>query len=121
MWSVLADTARLNEAQKLPRHQIEEIPQADGSVLYLGRARIGPIALAWREKPVNWVAGQWFEHCRYFTRGPLALLCARLKVSAEEKGSRVDYEVEAAPANWLGRLLLATGFFRGVQPAMRRW
>ena len=53
MWSVLADTARLNEAQKLPHHQIEEIPQADSSVLYLGRARIGPIALAWREKPVN--------------------------------------------------------------------
>ncbi|HEX4571319.1 MAG TPA: adenylate/guanylate cyclase domain-containing protein [Dongiaceae bacterium] len=115
MWSVLADTARLNEAQKVPRQQIEEIPQADGSVLYLGRARIGPIALAWREKPVNWVTGQWFEHCRYFTRGPLALLCARLKVSAEEKGSRIDYEIEAAPANWFGRLMLATGFFRGVR------
>src|SRR6516225_2171506 len=56
MWSVLADTARLNEAQKLPRHQIEEIPQADGSVLYLGRARIGPIALAWRETPLEFEA-----------------------------------------------------------------
>jgi hypothetical protein len=111
MWSVLADTARLNEASKLPRHEIEEIPQPDGSVLFLGRARIGPTALAWREKPVNWVFGQWFEHCRYFTRGPLSLLCARLKVSPEGEGSRVDYAVEAAPANWLGRLLLAAGFF----------
>jgi len=61
MWSVLADTARLNEASKLPRHEIEEIPQPDGSVLFLGRAKIGPLALAWREKPVNWVFGQWFE------------------------------------------------------------
>ena len=115
MWSVLADTARLNEAQKVPRQQIEEIPQADGSVLYLGRARIGPIALAWREKPVNWVTGQWFEHCRYFTRGPLASLCARLTVSPEGEGSRIVYEVEAPPANWFGRFLLAAGFFRGVQ------
>ena len=115
MWSVLADTARLNEASKLPRHEIEEIPQPDGSVLFLGRAKIGPLALAWREKPVNWVFGQWFEHCRYFTRGPLSLLCARLRVSPEGEGSRVDYAVEAAPANWLGRIMLATGFFAGAQ------
>ncbi|HSY86072.1 MAG TPA: adenylate/guanylate cyclase domain-containing protein [Verrucomicrobiae bacterium] len=115
MWSVLADTARLNEASKLPRHVIEEIPQPDGSVLFLGRARIGPIALAWREKPVNWVFGQWFEHCRYFTRGPLSLLCARLRVSPEGDGSRVDYAVEAAPANGLGRIMLATGFFAAAQ------
>jgi class 3 adenylate cyclase len=115
IWSVLADTARLNEASRIPRHQIEEIPQEDGSVLYLGRAKIGPINLAWREKPVNWVFGQWFEHCRYFTRGPLALLCARLQVTPEEKGSRVDYEIEVAPANLVGRLMLATGFFAGVE------
>jgi hypothetical protein len=120
MWSVLADTARLNEASRVPRHQIEEIPQADGSVVYTARARIGPFALAWREKPVNWVFGQWFEHCRYFTRGPLAFLCARLQVTPEGAGSRVDYAVEAAAATWLGRLLLATGFFAGVARSYAR-
>lgn len=115
IWSVLADTARLNEASGVPRQQIEEVPQEDGSVLYLGRAKIGPLQMAWREKPVNWVFGQWFEHCRYFTRGPLALLCARLHVTPEEKGSRIDYEIEVAPANLLGRLMLVTGFFGGVE------
>lgn len=115
IWSVLADTARLNEASGIPRHQIEEIPQEDGSVLYLGRAKIGPLNLAWREKPVNWVFGQWFEHCRYFSRGPLAMLCARLHVTPEGGGCRVDYEIEVAPANLLGRLMLATGFFAGVE------
>ncbi len=114
MWSVLADTARLNEASGLPRHQIEETAQADGSVLFTGRARIGPVALAWREKPVNWVFGQWFEHCRYFSRGPLSLLCARLQVTPQGGGCRVEYSVEAAPANALGRLLLATGFFAAI-------
>ena len=42
MWSVLADTARLNEASKLPRHEIEEIPQPDGSVLFSAGPRSGP-------------------------------------------------------------------------------
>jgi class 3 adenylate cyclase len=120
MWSVLADTARMNEASKLPRHQIEEIPQADGAVAYIGRAKIGPFALEWREKPANWVFGQWFEHCRYFTRGPLASLCARLHVTPEGAGSRILYEIEAAPATWFGRLLLATGFFPGVQRSYAR-
>ncbi len=36
----LADSARFNEAAELPKHEIEEIPRNDGSVLYIGRARI---------------------------------------------------------------------------------
>ena len=36
IWPIMADTARFNEAAALPKHDIEEIPQADGSVLYLG-------------------------------------------------------------------------------------
>jgi hypothetical protein len=39
MWPLLADTARFNEAASLPRHQITEIPQADGSVHYFAKAR----------------------------------------------------------------------------------
>src|SRR5918999_551937 len=80
VWPLLADTARFNEAAPLPKHEIEEIPQPDGSVLYLGRARIGPFRLTWQEKPVNWVSPRWFEHCRHFRNGPLQSLCARLTV-----------------------------------------
>jgi hypothetical protein len=94
MWPLLADTARINEASKLPRQTIEETPQADGSVLYIARAKQGPIRLEWREEPVNWVSNQWFEHCRYFTRGPLSLLCAVLTLSSEGTGSRLDYTVD---------------------------
>ena len=115
IWPILADTARFNEASKLPRHQIEEIPQADGSVVYIGRAKIGPIKLEWREKPVNWITGQWFEHCRYFTRGPLQFLCASLEMAPEGEGCRVEYKIEAVPANLFGRLLLATGFFPSAE------
>src|ERR1700758_4557258 len=95
VWPVMADTARFNEAAKLPRHDVEEIAQADGSVVYIGRARKGPVRLEWREKPGNWVFQQWFEHCRHFTRGPLAALCATLTIAAEGTGSRIDYKVEA--------------------------
>ena len=56
IWSVMADTARFNEAAGLPKHDIEEIAQADGSVEYIGRTKLGPFTLVWDDKPVNWVA-----------------------------------------------------------------
>jgi hypothetical protein len=48
VWPIMSDTARFNEAAKLPRHEIEDTPQPDGSVLYIGRARKGPFKLEWR-------------------------------------------------------------------------
>jgi hypothetical protein len=72
VWPALADTVRFNEAARLPKHEITEIPQPDGSVLYLGRVRRGPFRLAWRERPVNWVTDRWFEHRRDFQSGPLS-------------------------------------------------
>ncbi len=114
IWPVLSDTARFNEAAALPRHAITETPRDDGSVEYLARARIGPFRLNWEEKPVNWVDRQWFEHCRVFRNGPLAYLCATLRMFPEPGGCRCEYTVEVAPRNLLGRLLLATGFFAQI-------
>lgn len=111
IWPILSDTARYNEAAKLPKHTIEEIPQDDGSVRYIGRAKFGPFALVWDDKPVNWVANRWFRHCREMRNGPLAYLCATLVLVRDGEGCRADYTVDAAPANTLGRLLLATRFF----------
>lgn len=71
IWPLMADTARLNEAAALPKHEIEERPQEDGSVLYLGRLRKGPFRVEWRERPTNWISNRWFEHCREFRNGPL--------------------------------------------------
>jgi len=55
VWEVLADTARFNEAARLPKHEIVETLQPDGRVLYLGRLERGPLVIEWRERPVNWI------------------------------------------------------------------
>lgn len=115
VWPVLADTARFNEAAQLPKHEIQEIPQADGSTRYYGHARMGPFKLAWEELPVNWVDNQWLRHCRHFSNGPLKSLCATLEFFREDNGCRVKYTVEVEPANLLGRMILAFGFLRNVE------
>ncbi len=114
IWPVLADSARFNEAAGLPNHLIEEIEQDDGSMLYFGRGRQGPFKLAWQELPVNWVVNRWFRHCRVFSKGPLASLCASLELTPEAEGCRGEYRIEAAPANAIGALILRAGFFEAA-------
>jgi class 3 adenylate cyclase len=112
IWPILSDTVRFNEAAGLPRYDIDETLQVDGSVLYEGRLKLGPVRLHWREIPVNWVANRWFEHRREFYGGPLQDLTARFVLSpAEGGGCAAEYTLTATPANLLGRLLLAAGFF----------
>lgn len=114
IWPVLADTARFNEAARLPKHEIEEIAQADGSVLYLGHLRKGPFTITWEDKPVNWVEHQWFEHCRHFRNGPFKSICATLRFFPEGSGCRGEYTLAVEPGNLLGRAILAFGFLNST-------
>ena len=40
VWTVLADTARFNEAACFPKHEISERKDPDGGVSYIGTAKI---------------------------------------------------------------------------------
>lgn len=113
VWPILADTVRFNEAAGLPRYEVLETLQDDGSVRFEGRMKAGPFTIAWREIPVNWVANRWFEHRREFRNGPLKDLTARFELiaAADGRGCRADYTLSATPANLLGHLLLRAGFF----------
>jgi len=115
IWPLLSDTARFNEAAKLPLHDIEETPRPDGSVLYLAEARKGPFQLVWEEKPVNWVSGVWFEHCREFRKGPLKSLCAEFKLTPNGDGSQGAYTITAEAANLFGTTMLHTAFFESAR------
>jgi class 3 adenylate cyclase len=115
VWSMMADTARLNEASGLPLHDIQVTNQPDGSVLTTGEAKIGWVDLKWREVPVNWITDQWFEHNRVFEHGPLAFLGAQLQLEPSKRGTRLTYRISAAPANWFGHLLLKTNFFPSIE------
>ena len=114
---MLSDTARFNEAAdasastKSSKHRAE-----DGSVEYLARRHASDRSVStWDEMPVNWVDRQWLEHCRVFRNGPLAYLCATLRLFPEDGGCRCEYTVDVAPRNPIGRLLLATGFFAQIE------
>ena len=113
IWETLADTARFNEAAGLPRHDVFEQPQRDGSVRYFGAAKRGPLVLRWEDRPVNWVRNRWFEHVREFQCGPIAKLTAHFELDVDADGTFGRYTITAAPAGLLGWIMLHSGaFFR---------
>src|SRR5882724_9825177 len=81
LWPLLSDTARLNEAAKLPQYQVEDIPQPDGSVLHLARAKFAGMAVEWEEPPYEWVLNRSFRHTRVFRKGPLKRFGPRLELT----------------------------------------
>ncbi len=96
VWPILSDTGRFNEMSGLPRYQLSETPQPDGSVRRIAMGRVARTDLQWEELPVEWVAGQYFTQTRLFLNGPLLHMTASMKLSPDGAGSSIIYMIEIA-------------------------
>ncbi len=114
IWDIFADTARFNEAAGFPAHTIREEQQPDGAMRYFGSAAVNSYQLDWEEIPVNWIRYEWFTHERRFSRGPFSLVTAEVALASVPTGCICHYTLRVQPANYLGRILLLTGFFRNT-------
>jgi class 3 adenylate cyclase len=119
VWRAMADTARYNAAAALPKQTVTEIPGPDGEITFVARAKLAGLPLEWEDLPCNWVRERWFEHRRRFRNGPLAMLDARLDLTAAAAGCHGRYRVEAMPRGLFGRLVLAGGFLRSAERMFR--
>ena len=102
LWPVLADTARFNEAMRLPRYLVTETPQPDGEVQRTGSARKFGIALSWEEGVPEWVTPRRFAHERRFPSGPLQRIATEIAIDpvddpAGGAASRVQYRLRVTP------------------------
>jgi class 3 adenylate cyclase len=104
LWPVLADTNRFNEAMGLPPYKLEEIPQANGTVLRRGRGKAAGFTLEWEEKPYEWIYGRHFRQARVFTKGPFKRFGPVFDIEPESGGSRVSYALDWEPLTVVGRL-----------------
>ena len=107
VWEALADTRRYNEAIGLPKHDIRDAPQPDGSVRFYATARIGFITLHWEDIPQEWSAGHWFRHRRLFPKGPLKQLYVhvRFEDGPDGAGCIVHYRIDVEPRNLIGNVI----------------
>ncbi|UUX50858.1 DUF5939 domain-containing protein [Nisaea acidiphila] len=111
VWEALADTKRYNESIGLPKHEIREEEQPDGSVRFFATAKLGPVTLHWEDIPQEWASGRWFRHRRLFLKGPLKQLNVFVRFEDEGEGCVVHYRIDVEPAGLLGGLIARKGIF----------
>lgn len=120
LWPVLSDTARFNEASKLPKYQVEETPQADGSVRRIGRSQVMGGTWMWEETPYEWVYRKQFSQTRPFLKGPFESFRIALDLEPAPGGSTATYTVEFRPHGVIGWLLAHGGFINSLGPKIER-
>ncbi len=95
-WALLSDTDRFNRVAGIDQ-SFEEEAQPDGSVKRTGTLRRAGIPLRWDERPFVWDAPRRFAVNRRFHGGPARSYVVSLDLTADPKGTSIDYRVVITP------------------------
>jgi class 3 adenylate cyclase len=117
VWSIVADSSRMNRALGLPAMKFED----RGDVRW-GTSRTGGLRHVWIEVPWSWVAGQWLSSVRLYDRGFSRVTYAVFRIAPRQDGkvTRLYAYFGAVPRGLLGRIVLGIGFPR-LEGAFRRF
>jgi class 3 adenylate cyclase len=117
VWSIVADSSRMNRALGLPAMKFED----RGDVRW-GTSRTGGLRHVWIEVPWSWVAGQWLTSVRLYDRGFSRVTYAVFRIVPHESGkaTRLYAYFGAVPRGFLGRIVLNIGFPR-LEGAFRKF
>jgi class 3 adenylate cyclase len=118
LWPVLSDTARLNEAARLPKYQVEDIPRGDGRVLHLARVKVAGFGLEWEEPPYEWVRNRSFRQTRIFRKGPLKRFGPVVELRPDGAGTIVTCTLHGEPSGLLGAAMFRLGFLKAAGGGM---
>ena len=112
LWPLIADTARIGEANGFPRYTVSDIPHPDGSVEHIGSTRRFGMTLTWEEGVPEWVAGRRYSHERQFRSRLVRRLASRILLDPEPSGTHVRYRMALDVAWPVALALRATGIRR---------
>lgn len=103
LWSILADTSRLNQALGLPEMTFHE---KEGKKI--GSYKILGIPHEWYEIPWQWIYGEFISAERVFSKGLLYYARARFEISVLEDGSKdIIIYFGWIPRNWKGKMVFS--------------
>jgi class 3 adenylate cyclase len=119
LWPLVADTARIGEANGFPRYTVSDVPQPDGTVRHTGAARRFGMTLTWDEGVPEWIAFRRYSHERRFHSRLLRRLVSRIALDPEDGGTRLRYRVTIEAA-WPLALALRWGGMRRAGKTLDR-
>jgi class 3 adenylate cyclase len=113
LWPLVADTAKIGEANGFPRYTVVDTPRPDGSVERIASARRFGMTVSWEEGVPEWVAGRRYTHERRFRSPLIRRLASRILLDPEPGGARLRYRMTLEAA-WPIALALRLGGMRRV-------
>ncbi|HWB50874.1 MAG TPA: DUF5939 domain-containing protein, partial [Stellaceae bacterium] len=119
LWPLVADTARIGEANGFPRYTVADTPRPDGSVERIGSARRFGTTLRWEEGVPEWVAGRRYHHERRFHSRLIRRLASRILLDPEPGGTRLRYRMTLEVC-WPLAVALRCGALRRVGSVLDR-
>lgn len=105
LWRVVSDTSRMNRALG-----VSEMTFEDRGGARWGRSRAAGVDQEWTEVPWTWVAGQWLESVRLYTRGFTTVVFAVYHLQPLSTGTRMYVYFGAVPRGLLAAAALRVGF-----------
>ena len=106
VWRITADTSRLNRALGTAEMHFED----RGSERW-GWSKPGGIRHVWRELPWNWVAGEWLECVRVYSRGFMKVMQGVQRVTPlPDGGARFTAYFSFLPRSRIGAVAIRIGF-----------
>lgn len=115
VWPIVSDSNRGNEATEgLRPYTVEDVLQADGSVVRHARGRLGPLRVEWEEGFGEWVENSYMHQIRRYKSGPVRSLAMTMRLSEDGGGTRVDWEFELTWDSLLGTFMARFRLWEGV-------
>lgn len=96
MWSIVADTERMNRAVGLGRLGLTE-QSDDSAARYRVRSVAGGIPIEYDERPFEWVANRFFRVRRVMHGGIARELETTIRLDPEDAGTRVTLRIAIKP------------------------
>jgi class 3 adenylate cyclase len=119
LWPLVADTARIGEANGFPRYTVTDTPRADGTVEHIGSARRFGITMTWEDGVPEWVAGRRYSHERRFRSRLVRRLATRILLDPEPGGTHLRYGM-TLDVPWSVALPLRAGGLRRTEKTLDR-
>jgi len=122
LWPLLSDTARLNEALRLPLYSVTETFDSESLRRRYGEMIEDESRVRWEEPPFEWVENGWWRWRRFYDHGPLIETGAVLMLMpGESGGTHMHYTLSVDPRGVMGRMLVASGHLKQAARGFRKF
>ncbi|MEX0686196.1 MAG: DUF5939 domain-containing protein [Balneolales bacterium] len=107
VWPLVSDTRKINEASGVfENFTYDFIPDSDLSSIRQTQKGKQFINTNFVEHPFEWVRPSWFQVRRDFEGGPMVELFYKVTLTANDKGTKLQYDVTVKPRRQLYRKIL---------------